>query len=913
MSRCSCRLAFLGGALALWASLFGPAAASADGPSFLEPGVAQHAFEAISGAVGKSFDVMGVRVTATELVVDVIPTDSATDAQTWRVTHKGLISGVLGLDIPTRVSAGTAVSRIGPIKDNRFPLEAEAFSVVSKLARETVAKARFETPGHVTEMDLRRLPAIVGNESKTPIWQINVAAVDEGADFGANLKGEITTTDLRRTNRAARLNLFAGGEDFDDFLARIRAETGKAWIFHRIEIDKQDIGLELHVASSPHAQVQHFNASISEIRTTAFDMLHSGLPGDPADDPFDLADIDFSQLLGVERAALDKLAIPKGVVTRIVVSRPHRENGASIEWTVYITQGDAPLFNLPGKPRPLEGSATFDGKGGFLRAVYPEGSNREANLIDPAQLKIAIADIASQLGAHEQVLELNVNPSTIRFRAADPKAPAKLVSFDYAHGLVSRTFGSEHEIAGLLGDGPDWRWDIALLTPDVIDRLAALTRQAIAARGKPNAALVGYEFTKDKPFYPTNAEPLIEIRTEADSASDIATFDFSGGALKALAETPARSGLFVNGKSVTDGAADDEMNACEYSDDPHAAISACSRWLDHHPDDPRHGRAIEYYNRGNGYMKLKQWEPAIADYTRALEVDPSYQRPYTNRAFSYLSSGEAELALADADKAIGFDPKKTFAFIVRAFAKERLGKWDAAVADFTIVLEQTNGDAQTYFNRGVAYYSGPGNLDHAIDDFNQAITRDPKNAQALVYRGLARRLKGDLDGAVADHADALRLDPRNAAAFFNRGTEYYLKGDLSRALADLSQATALAPGEPYLNLLLDVVAARSGLPSQLREKSAGIDMGAWPAPAIRLLLSQLTPDALAAAAADGPPSDKPRRLCEAAFYTGVALARAGKPDDAAAKWREALATCPHPTPERSYAGVELKAANAAKP
>ena len=173
---------------------------------------------------------------------------------------------------------------------------------------------------------------------------------------------------------------------------------------------------------------------------------------------------------------------------------------------------------------------------------------------------------------------------------------------------------------------------------------------------------------------------------------------------------------------------------------------------------------------------------------------------------------------------------------------------------------------------------------------------------------MARRLKGDLDGAIADHSQAVSVDPRSAAAYFNRGMEYYLTGAMPKALADLSQASALAPNELYLGLLLDVTAVRSGLPGTLKEQSAKFDMAAWPAPAVRLLLQQLTPEALAAAADDGPASDKPRRQCEAHFYTGVALARAGKPDAAAAEWRQALANCPKPTPERSYAEVELKAA-----
>ena len=130
---------------------------------------------------------------------------------------------------------------------------------------------------------------------------------------------------------------------------------------------------------------------------------------------------------------------------------------------------------------------------------------------------------------------------------------------------------------------------------------------------------------------------------------------------------------------------------------------------------------------------------------------------------------------------------------------------------------------------------------------------------------------------------------------------------LPQALADLSQATALAPKEAYPALLLDLVTTRSGVASSLKEQSDKLDMGAWPAPAIRLLLGQLTPDALLAAAEDGDATRKAGRLCEAKFYAGVSLARAGKPTEASGKWREALASCPPHAAERGYADVELKA------
>ena len=306
-------------------------------------------------------------------------------------------------------------------------------------------------------------------------------------------------------------------------------------------------------------------------------------------------------------------------------------------------------------------------------------------------------------------------------------------------------------------------------------------------------------------------------------------------------------------------------------------------------------------------MHLKQWKQALDDYTKAISDDPSYVHPWVNRAFVYSQLNDVEHAVADASKTIELDPKKAFAYEIRAFGEEQYGKWDAAVADFTKVIELSGGNERSFFNRGVAIYSVGKDLDRAIADFGEALKRNPNYGDALVYRGLASRAKGHLDKAIADHTSAIRIDQRNAAAYFNRGLEYYLTSALPKALADLTQAAALEPRQAYPALLLDVVATRSGLASQLKAQSDKLDMGQWPAPAVRLLIGQITPEALIAAAEDANAAAKPARLCEAAFYTGVVLARNGQGQQATVKWQEALAKCPPSVLERSYAEVELKA------
>ena len=86
-----------------------------------------------------------------------------------------------------------------------------------------------------------------------------------------------------------------------------------------------------------------------------------------------------------------------------------------------------------------------------------------------------------------------------------------------------------------------------------------------------------------------------------------------------------------------------------------------------------------------------------------------------------------------------------------------------------------------------------GDLEGALEDYNQAIRLKPKYAYAFNDRGSVLYDKGDLEGALEDYDQAILLKPDDAEAFFNRGNARYDKGDLNRALEDYNEAIRLKP------------------------------------------------------------------------------------------------------------------------
>ena len=67
--------------------------------------------------------------------------------------------------------------------------------------------------------------------------------------------------------------------------------------------------------------------------------------------------------------------------------------------------------------------------------------------------------------------------------------------------------------------------------------------------------------------------------------------------------------------------------------------------------------ADAYNNRGFAYYKLGKHEEAIADYNRAIELQPDYAKAYRNRAEVYRVIGELDKAEADEARADEIDKK----------------------------------------------------------------------------------------------------------------------------------------------------------------------------------------------------------------------------------------------------------------
>ena len=205
--------------------------------------------------------------------------------------------------------------------------------------------------------------------------------------------------------------------------------------------------------------------------------------------------------------------------------------------------------------------------------------------------------------------------------------------------------------------------------------------------------------------------------------------------------------------------------------------------------------AEELFNQGGEFLDQEKWDEAIETLTRFIEEYPSYQNvvlAYNYRGIAYREKREYDRAIEDLNKAIELGSNNAIDYNTRGTVYGEKGEYDRAIEDFDTAIELKPDFAKAYSNRGLAY-QGKGAYDRAVEDCSKAIELDPNNAAAYNNRGLAYQGKREYDRTIEDLNKAIKLDPENAIVYTNRGLAYSGKGEHDRALEDLNKAIELKP------------------------------------------------------------------------------------------------------------------------
>ena len=97
--------------------------------------------------------------------------------------------------------------------------------------------------------------------------------------------------------------------------------------------------------------------------------------------------------------------------------------------------------------------------------------------------------------------------------------------------------------------------------------------------------------------------------------------------------------------------------------------------------------AETYNNRGIGYEEKGQYDQAILEYNKALEINPRYAAAYVNRGNAYSAKGQYDQAISEFNKALEINPRYAEAYNNRGIGYEEKGQYGQAILDYNKALE----------------------------------------------------------------------------------------------------------------------------------------------------------------------------------------------------------------------------------
>ena len=182
--------------------------------------------------------------------------------------------------------------------------------------------------------------------------------------------------------------------------------------------------------------------------------------------------------------------------------------------------------------------------------------------------------------------------------------------------------------------------------------------------------------------------------------------------------------------------------------------------------DKTHLTASEYNLSGLKKFKVKDYQGALIDLNKAIEIEPNGQY-YFNRAYCRSIMHDYKNAIEDFSRTIEYKYRLAESYFERGYCKDEIKDFEGAIIDYNNAIQSKNDYIDAYNNLGYLYFEQKKFKD-AILNYEKVIELSPSNIVAFINRGAARKELGDIEGACSDWHKAYDLGNKDVQKYINK-------------------------------------------------------------------------------------------------------------------------------------------------
>lgn len=201
-------------------------------------------------------------------------------------------------------------------------------------------------------------------------------------------------------------------------------------------------------------------------------------------------------------------------------------------------------------------------------------------------------------------------------------------------------------------------------------------------------------------------------------------------------------------------------------------------------------------------MQIQSHFRSIRNYSGVIEEEPINISLYFGRGMDFMHIQDYESALKDIDKVIELSPNLIVGHFARAIIRTKQLEYDYQLTGTTAFTESMKNDNQFSEKIGGAPKLPEISIksihyEEILKEYEKIINIDPNFIYAYYNRAEIFSIEKDYRAAIADYNKAIELEPQFAEAYFNRGIAKLSIGETVSGLDDLRKAGELGVVQSY--------------------------------------------------------------------------------------------------------------------